>query len=152
MITPEELTNMIHEEMTTFVQYSMHEYNHFARSAGLSMTQMNILLHLRYQGPCEVMHLTEVMQGSPAAASQIIERMANQGLVQRSTSAQDRRVRLVRLTEAGTRLIEASIAARRQWVETLVNSLGPEQREKVAEALRLVAEKIAQVEVGELYK
>jgi predicted transcriptional regulator len=71
-----------------------------ARGSGLSWVQMAVLLHLHYRGPREVMACGELLQLSPAGASQMIERLVQGGLVQRSETPDDRHVRLVHLTAA----------------------------------------------------
>ena len=80
---------------------------------------MSVLVHLYYRGPREVMGFADLMQVSPAGASQMVERLVQQGLVHRVESRGDRRVRQVHLTEAGRQMVETSIAARQKWVEEL---------------------------------
>ena len=95
-------------------------------------------MHLHYQGPSEVTNFCEMMQLSPAGASQMIERMVQQRVVQRSETPGDRRVRLVSLTEQGRQVVEASIAARQAWVKELVAGLSAEEGERVTEAFRIL--------------
>ena len=123
---------------TVFLRMSMHDFNRYARSSGFSFVQMNVLMHLYYRGPREVMAFGELLQVSPAGASQMIERLVQQGLVQRGESPDDRRVRLVHLTERGRQVVDESIRARQQWVERLLASLSAEQREAVGQALQRV--------------
>ncbi len=96
-----ELTQLLLDWSTIFVRLSMHDFNRFARGGGLSLAQMSVLMHLHYNGPREVMGFADLMQVSPAGASQMIERLVQSGLVQRIESRDDRRVRQVHLTEQG---------------------------------------------------
>jgi DNA-binding MarR family transcriptional regulator len=131
---------------TVFVRMSMHDFNRYARSEGFSFVQMNVLMHLYYRGPREVMAFGDLMQVSRAGASQMIERLVQQGLVQRCESPDDRRVRLVHLTERGRQVVDESIRARQQWLERLVGSLSEEARHSVGEALRVLTDQAAGLE------
>jgi DNA-binding MarR family transcriptional regulator len=141
-----ELTQLILDWSAVFVRLSMHDINRHARSTGLSFAQMNVLLHLYYRGPREVMEFAEYMQMSPAGASQLVERLVQHGLARRVESPGDRRVRQVHLTEGGRQVVAASIATREAWVESLVASLPDEEKGAIAQALRLLTERAAQRE------
>ena len=116
----------------------MHDINRCARSNGLSFTLMNVLMHLYYQGPREVMEFAEFMQVSPAGASQMVERLVQEDLVVRVECPGDRRVRQVHLTERGRHVVEETLAGRQQWVDSLVASLSADQQAAVAVAMRLL--------------
>ncbi len=135
-----DLTTMVLDWSTTFIRLSLHDFNRYTRGVGLSLAQMTVLMHLYYQGPGEVTNFCEMMQLSPAGASQMIERMVQQGVVQRTETPGDRRVRLVSLTEQGRQVVEESIAARQSWVEQLVAGLSAEEGEQVAKALGILNE------------
>jgi hypothetical protein len=45
METP-DLTKILLDWSSTFVRLSLHDFNRFARNAGLSLAQMNVLMHL----------------------------------------------------------------------------------------------------------
>jgi DNA-binding MarR family transcriptional regulator len=133
-----ELAQLLLDWSSEFVRLSMHDINRCARSHGLSFTQMNVLMHLYYQGPREVMEFTEYVQVSPAGASQMVERLVQQGLVVRVEDPEDRRVRRVHLTEPGRAVGEESLALRRQWADSLVASLSAEQQASLGQAIRLL--------------
>jgi DNA-binding MarR family transcriptional regulator len=141
-----ELSSIILDWSAVFMRLSMHDFTHFTRTTGMSFAQMIILLHLYYRGPSEVMAFTELMQVSPAGASQMIERMVQQGLVLRQEVPGDRRVRIVRLADAGKQIVEDSIAARRQWIEQVIAALATDQKEAIGDALLVLTEKARQLE------
>jgi DNA-binding MarR family transcriptional regulator len=140
-----ELLNLMTTWSAVFMRLWMHDFNHFARSNGLSMIQLNLLTHLFYRGPSEVMYFTELMQVSPAGASQLVDRMATQGLVVRVEQPDDRRVRMVHLTDLGRGLVEGSIAARQKVLEKLMESLTEDQENEVANVLKVLTEKAEQL-------
>lgn len=134
-MTESSFTEALLEWSTIFFRATMHEFYRFTRANNLSLAQMNVLIHLYYKGPREVMDLTELMQFSPAGASQMVERMVQMSWVLRTESPEDRRVRLVQLTGEGRKIVEASIAARQAWVDRLAAAMDPEEREAVALAV-----------------
>ena len=136
-----DLARSLLDWSAVWMRRSLHGLNRYTRAAGLSLAQMNVLMHLHYSGSCEVMDLTELMQASPAAASQMVERMVQQGLARRAESADDRRVRRVQLSAQGRKRVEEYIAGQQKEMEALAASLTAEQRAAVALALRVLAEK-----------
>jgi len=130
----QKISQIVMDWTSNLLRVSMHDLNHFVRSRGLSMAQMNVLLHLYYQGPSEVMNFCDLMQISPAGASQMIERLVQQDLVERTGTTDDRRVRMVVLSEPGKKIVEDSISSRQRWVEELVSKLTEEEKSLVKQA------------------
>jgi DNA-binding MarR family transcriptional regulator len=143
-----DLKQILLDWSTVFLQVSMADFMRYARETGLSFPQLNVLTHLYYRGPTEVLHLAGEMLGSPAGASQMVERLVQAGLVERVESAEDRRVRRVHLTPRGHQVVADSIAARQAWVERLVDALTEEQRAQIDEALTLLTEHAGRFERG----
>lgn len=133
-----ELSKLLLEWSTLFMRVSLRDFNHYTRSIGISIPQMTVLMHLFYQGDAPLVHFCEMMEITPAAASQMIERMVQQGLVSRKEIPEDRRIRMVEITEKGRELIEESIAARQAWVDKLTSSLPEEDRYSITDALTML--------------
>jgi MarR family 2-MHQ and catechol resistance regulon transcriptional repressor len=130
-----DLTKSLLDWSSTFIRLSLYDFNRYTRSMGLSLGQMTVLMHLHYQGPCEVTRFCDMMQITPAGASNMIERMVQQGVVRRDELPEDRRVRLVDLTDSGRRIVLEGVAMREAWVTQLVASLSTEEREKIFTAM-----------------
>lgn len=146
MRSEKDLTQIVLDWSVAFMRRSMHDFTRYTRDTGLTIVQMTVLFHLYYRGPSEVLIFSELMQVSAAGASQMVERMVQQGIVTRSESPDDRRVRLVALTAEGRRLVEASIAARQKWMEELLATLTPTEQDSIAGALSILTERAAQIE------
>jgi DNA-binding MarR family transcriptional regulator len=112
----------------TFMQLSLNDLSRFAHTNGLSLAQMSILMHLHYQGDCEVTGFSEMLHISRAAASQMIERLVQLGVVYRFQSSEDRRLRLVDLTEFGKGMVIESLDARITWINQLVDQISIEDQ------------------------
>lgn len=141
-----EATQAILDWTAVFMRLSMHGFLRLAHGSGLSWAQIAVLMHLHYQGPREVMACGELLQLSPAGASQMIERLVQGGLVQRCESPDDRRVRLVHLTAAGRQVVDETIQAQQGWLEHLLAALTDEQRAAVSQALRMLTEQATLLE------
>jgi DNA-binding MarR family transcriptional regulator len=150
MMANSEFTQSILDWSALFVRLSMHDFSRYARGSGLSFPQISALVHLYYRGPREVMGFADLMQVSPAGASQMVERLVQQGLVRRVESPGDRRVRQVHLTEEGRQMVETGIAARQKWVEELTASLTDAQTALIGTALRILTERAAALELRDM--
>ncbi len=65
----------------------------------------------------------------PAAATQLVDGMVNQGLISRQTDPQDKRKKTLALTEKGLNLVETFKQNRFRWLEILTASFTPEEAE-----------------------
>jgi DNA-binding MarR family transcriptional regulator len=68
-----------------------------------------------------------------------VDRLVTAGLVQRSTSAQDRRRVDLTLTEAGERLLEQVMADRRRELGALMATMSPVDRAHLAQGMSALA-------------
>lgn len=117
------------------MRFSLNDFNRYIHSAGVSFGQMTVLLHLHYQGACEISRFCDLMQITPAGASQMIERLVQMGLVRRAEVPGDRRVRMVDLSDLGQEIVQQSIIERQAWVSNLVKMLSEAEREQVYGAM-----------------
>lgn len=141
------LDSAIMDWTAIFVRLWMHDINRFTRSTGLSFGQMNLLLHIHYRGPCEVTSVSDLMQMTPPGASQMVERMVQQGLVTRCEVPGDRRVRLVHLSDQGRKLVLESINVHQEWVLALAASLTPDQQLIAADVLQMLTRQSTQLKL-----
>ena len=109
------------------------------------MLQLTVLTGLYHHGPHEVTAFAEIMQISPAGASQMVERLVQEGLVVRQPAVSDRRVREVHLTEQGRILVEASNTQRNAWLAQIVEGVPARKRMLVSEALELLSNATANI-------
>jgi len=124
----------------------MRGWGRFAKSAGLSMPQFGLLMQMHHKGACGMSEVSERFDITPAAASQLVDKLVQGGLVQRVEDPHDRRAKLLNLTDKGKELIQQGIQERYRWVDELGSRLSAEERGKVAEALTLLTEKAKEVD------
>ncbi len=132
---------LLHEWMAAFMRHSMHSMILYMKQNDLSMSQIGALFQVQ-RGRSNVSDLGEGLGITIAAASQMLERLVQLGLVRRTEDPQDRRAKKLVLTDRGCRVIEESVQARQGWASELVSSLSPDEKEQVAAAVRLMVDKI----------
>ena len=136
------MQEQIRSELITWLNQStgrtLQTFLSFVREQGLTLPQMNLLMILHYRGPCEITRLVEPLQVSKSAVSQMVERLVQQGYVQRTASAQDRRARYLTITPLAEQVIRAGIAARERWLDEIPPALSAGEQEIVLQALNIL--------------
>ncbi|MEW6566609.1 MAG: MarR family transcriptional regulator [Chloroflexota bacterium] len=125
---------------------SAHDILATARQTGLSGSQMRTLFQLYHRGACPITGLSGSLDVTAAAASHLVERLVQMGLLAREEDPSDRRVRRVVLTDAGRLLVSRLIEARHQWLSQLTAALTPDQQKEVVRALGYLTEAARAVE------
>ena len=141
-----QFNQAIRSWMDIFMNRSMRGWGRFAKSAGLSMPQFGLLMQMHHKDDCGMSEVSERFDITPAAASQLVDKLVQGGLIQRVEDPHDRRAKLLNLTDKGRELVQQGIQERYRWVDELGSKLSAEERGKVAEALTLLTEKAKQVD------
>ncbi len=139
-------TDVLSEWTQMFMRRTMRDFNEFMRSWELSMPQVSTMFRLHYRGNCAVSDIAQQLDVSNAAASQMVDRLEQKGLVDRVLHETDRRVRMVQLTEQGQALLEDGLQARLNWISDLTRMLSPDQQETIIVALAALTDAARQME------
>jgi DNA-binding MarR family transcriptional regulator len=128
-----------------WIEVSMHRsirnFICFSRESGLSMSQLGALFHLHHRGSSGVTDLGDHLGVTSAAASQMLERLAQQDLIVRTEDPNDRRVKQVLLTAKGLQVLQESIRARQRWLYDLAEALSDAEKEASITALAVLIDK-----------
>jgi DNA-binding MarR family transcriptional regulator len=116
----------------------------YAKESGLSMSQIGAILHIHHAGISGVSGLGDDLGVTTAAASQMLDRLVQQGLVARSEDPHDRRAKQIALTAKGRQILLECTRARQSWLEGLAAVLSPAEQEQVVAALRVLIERANQ--------
>jgi DNA-binding MarR family transcriptional regulator len=103
--------------------------------AGLSLTSAGTLATLDRSGPCRLTALAAREGVTQPAMTQLIARMAGQGLVVRAADPDDGRAVHVQITEAGCELVASRRAARAGRLQDLLATLSTDDRLALTAAL-----------------
>src|SRR5215216_802541 len=142
-----QFTQAIRSWMDVFMHRSMRGWGRFAKSTGLSMPQFSVLMQLHYRGACGMSKVSEGFDITPAAASQLVDKLVQSGFVQRVEDPNDRRAKLLSLTTKGQELIQQGIEERYRWVEEVATKLSAEERAQVSEALNIMTRAAQEMEL-----
>jgi len=104
----------IHRQFEVFMQRSMRGIMGSMKQDGLSMPQIYTLIYLYHEGEVRISDIATLMDVGKAAASQLVERLVQQDLVERIEDASDRRAKKIRLQPKSLRLIEKGLLVQRR--------------------------------------
>jgi len=133
-----QFTQSIRSWMDVFMHRSMRGWGRYTRSTGLSMPQFSIMMQLHYRGACGMSEISERFEVSPAAASQLVDKLVQSGFIAREEDPNDRRAKLLNLTDKGSEIIKQGIEERYRWVDQLAEKLTDEERIQVSKALDIM--------------
>jgi len=126
----------IHQQFETFMQRSLRGIMGSMKQDGLSMPQIYTLMYLYHEGEVRISDIGVLMDVGKAAASQLVERLVQQDLVERVEDESDRRAKKIRLLPKSLRLIEKGLQVQRRQMGELMMQLSPEQMAVVQAAFK----------------
>jgi len=133
-----QFTKSIRSWMDVFMHRSMRGWGRYAKSTGLSMHQVSLMMQLNYRGACGMSEISEWFNVTPAAASQLVDKLVQSGYIQREEDPNDRRAKLLNLTDKGREVIQQGFEERYRWVGELTERLTEEERVQISEALDIM--------------
>jgi DNA-binding MarR family transcriptional regulator len=136
-----------HEGLEYIMANIIQDFMQFMHHTGLSRPQIHALLHIYHAGECPISEIGALTDSSPAAASQLVERLVQQGLVQRSEDPLNRRIKKLQLTDKSLDLIHQGVTTNR-FLMDLMASLPADQRETVHTAFGYMAQASRAIQVS----
>ncbi len=108
------------------------------REFGVTLPQFDVLAELARDGGAELSMsaLSRRLMVSNGNVTAIVERLVRDGLVERRTASEDRRVQRIALTATGRRRFTRIARAHQGWVEELLEGLPGAEIDALVEALR----------------
>lgn len=104
----------------------------------LTVSQLRALKTVALHCDCTMGELAKLLDISLGAATGLVDRLIQHGLVQRDADPHDRRIVRVRLTDAGRQAHDAAARETRERIRAVLRSLTAEERAQVAAALALL--------------
>jgi DNA-binding MarR family transcriptional regulator len=145
MPSPDPLLPRFHDWITAFMRLSMRGWIRYMKEKGLSISQVGALFEI-HRGHDNVSDVGDALGISIAAASQMLERLVQLGLISRTEDPQDRRVKKLVVTEKGRRVMRESMEARQGWLVDLVSMLSPAEKQQVAAAVDILVDRTRQLD------
>src|SRR5512138_2497403 len=115
---------------------------------GVTLPQCHVLLELR-GGERSLKALAAALDLDNSTLSRTIEGMVQAGMVERSIDPGDRRAVCLRLAPLGRRRVDTIDATCNVYYEALLGRLSASERQHVRQAVRLLAEGMRELRVGQ---
>lgn len=149
MTDPLQFSQSLRGWIDIFAHRSMHNSARFIKTSRISMPQFFLLMHLHRHEQCGISDLSEQMDVTTAAASQLVDKLVQAGLLTRTEDPNDRRAKQVSLTPAGEEMVEKAVTERTRWVDELAVVLSDEEKAKITNALEVLTEATKKLEIAE---
>jgi|LGVF01.1.fsa_nt_gb DNA-binding MarR family transcriptional regulator len=137
-------TNDLHQALLDLVHISMrrtmHEFTRWMNRSSLSNSQLGALMRLYYHGDCPISNIGDNLGITAAAASQMVDRLVQNGLLQRDEDPDDRRVKRVTLTTKGNALVQEGVEARLKWLRDIETSIPKAKHRDIIASLSTLTE------------
>ena len=142
-----QLPSAFHDGLEIVLAHIIQDFMRFMKQQGLSTPQINALMHIYHVGECQVSDIGALTDVSNAAASQLVERLVQQDLVERREDPANRRAKILRLTEKGKGLIRGGVPSN-HFLMVMMASLTTDQRETVQQAFSILAQAAQQIQTS----
>lgn len=139
----ESRARILDDVLTELNQISFHDFQGALKrwhEGTLSLIHLNVLMHLRANGPMTMTHLAEVLDVSVASATGIVDRMEKKGVVERRRSDEDRRVVHVEVTKRGDQIFSNMQAERQVRLSRLLAEIADKDLLALLTGLRALRE------------
>lgn len=139
MIDKARIIARILESQSRLQHQLAYDRSHPIFDSQLTVPQLKILLVLTLEGSASGQDLSRTMGVSLATVTGIVDRLVGQDLVTRREDPNDRRVRRIELTEAGTKLIDGIVTAGIERLQRMLERLTVDELHTIDEAVALLA-------------
>jgi DNA-binding MarR family transcriptional regulator len=112
---------------------------YFAKECGrfdLTSVQFAALFVLRAAGELDATRLSELIAFDRSTIGDVVERLETKGWITRNDSADDKRIKLIRLTSEGAQLVKAVKDAVKRVQNHLLEKFSPRERAMLIKLLR----------------
>ena len=145
-----ELSDSIVATLTSwtdlFMRRTMRNFLLYAKQNGFSLTQVSAIFMLHRKGTCSVSDIGDELEITSPAASQLLDRLVEQGLVMRTEDPIDRRHKKITLSKKGEVILNEGMRLRQRWLEELVQLMSPEEQAQVLAGINIMLDKVHQLD------
>jgi MarR family transcriptional regulator for hemolysin len=115
-----------------------------ARAFGMTRAQWAVLLRLERREGLKQSDLAEALDIQPITLTRLVDRLCNNGLIERRADPHDRRAKLLYLTPAARPLIERISDRIEELCETVLAGIAPAEIDRMLSKLDLARENLRQ--------
>jgi MarR family 2-MHQ and catechol resistance regulon transcriptional repressor len=103
---------------------------------GICTSDFMVLEALLHKGPLTISEIQGKVLLASGSMTAAVDRVESLGLVVRTTTARDRRARVLELTPKGREMIEKAYAEHAEQLEAAMSVLDPEEKQELYETLK----------------
>ncbi len=118
-----------------------HAIAHIAR-LDMCLTDFALLESLLHKGPMPVNMIGKKVFLTSGSITSAVDRLELKGFVTRMDSPEDRRVKIVNLTETGRAFINKAFSEHAIWMESAVEEIGEERRTLLITELKALGKSV----------
>src|SRR6201990_2279594 len=137
--TPEHVWLVMMKAMRALTRYAASGIE----ETGLGLSDFGVLEALLHKGPLPVNTIGPIVDLTPGSISIAVDRLFAKGLVSRVESGEDRRVRIVALTQRGRNLIAPAFRKHAGQMRRVFSELSPEELLSFEVALKRIGKRAA---------
>jgi MarR family transcriptional regulator for hemolysin len=116
-----------------------------ARRFGMTRAQWGVLFRLQRNEGLKQSELADLLEVQPITLTRLIDRLCDNGLIERRNDPNDRRVKRLFLTSAAKPVLEKVTAAAETMMASVLAGLEPGAREAMRASLTIVKRNLRQV-------
>ncbi|MBI5294692.1 MAG: MarR family transcriptional regulator [Chloroflexi bacterium] len=137
MPTQNDMLEIMENWAKLYFFQSLTDFFNYLKNTELSLLQAYALAYVFFRGPLKMSDLCEHMMVSPAAASQLIDRLEKLEMVERTSEPGDRRVRKIVVLDKGKNFVQENFRFSQRWISEIPAEITPEQTTQVTEVLSM---------------
>ena len=146
--TMNQLFLSLYEWLETTRTFSMQTMFVLAKKLNVSMSQMGALIKIHKIKMGNVSHIGSVLGITNPAASQMIDKLVDIGYVDRSEDPNDRRKKVIEISEKGNNILREAFSAQEDWLHKLADSFTSDEQEQIDSALKLLLNKFDELNLN----
>ena len=117
-------------------------FDEYARTYGVTRSQWLVLIALMRQEPVSQVKLASYLEVEPMSLCRMADRLQAVGLLERTPDPDDRRVRLLTLSDKARDLLSTLRAYSGRVQEYIMADFSADEREKLFEQIRVIGERL----------
>jgi len=119
-----------------------------ARRFGMTRAQWGVLFRLQRNEGLKQSELADLLEVQPITLTRLIDRLCDNGLIERRSDPNDRRAKRLFLTPAAKPVLENVTAAAQTMMTSVLTGLDPAAREAMRASLTMVKGNLRQIVQG----
>ncbi|AOY75190.1 MarR family winged helix-turn-helix transcriptional regulator [Clostridium formicaceticum] len=132
--TPQMLQNFF----ISFGSWMKYQYKNIRNQEGLTLAQFQALFIIEGFGLCNMSNLSEAIEVSKGTMTCMLNKLVEDGYVERSSSSKDRRNVYVSLTELGNKKVNQIKSKLLDAIDEKLNELEENKKEDIYKALEVL--------------